>query len=116
MDRVPTGNDADGREQAGEDDKPKAEAVDTDVIKDGRILNPGQIDLKLKAGLAGDEVRGKMKREKEAHQSCCERYPVGQLGTVGRDRDENGASKRNQEDEGENHWVESVHVLSAPPL
>jgi hypothetical protein len=37
-DGVPTGDNADGSEQASEDDKPKAQSVDADVIEDGRIL------------------------------------------------------------------------------
>ncbi len=41
LDGVPTGDDADGREQAGEDDEPEAEAVDADVVEDGGILDPG---------------------------------------------------------------------------
>ena len=68
LDRVPTGDDADGREQADENDEPEAEAVDADVVEDGGILDPGNIALKLEAGLAGDEVRGKMEREEESDE------------------------------------------------
>ena len=35
FDGVPTGEHADGREQADEDDEPEAEAVDADVVEDG---------------------------------------------------------------------------------
>ncbi len=62
LDSVPTGDNTDGREQADENDEPKAEAVDADVVEDGGILDPGNVALELEAGLAGDEVRGKMER------------------------------------------------------
>ena len=68
LDGVPTGDDADGREQADEDNEPEAEAIDADVVEDGGILDPGKVDFKLEAGLAGDEVRGKMKREEEGDE------------------------------------------------
>ena len=55
LDGVPTGDDADGREQADEDDEPEAEAVDADVVEDGGVLDPGKVDFELEAGLAGDE-------------------------------------------------------------
>ena len=41
LDRVPTGEDADGREQADENDEPEAQAVDADVVVDGGVLDPG---------------------------------------------------------------------------
>ena len=44
-----------------------------------------------------------------------ERDPVGKLGAVGQERDEDCAGERNQQDEGENDWVECVHHLSASP-
>ena len=68
LDGVPTGDDADGREQADEDDEPEAEAIDADVVEDGGILDPGKVDFELEAGLAGDEVRGKMEREHEGDE------------------------------------------------
>ena len=43
LDGVPTGEDADGREQADEDDEPEAEAVDADVVEDGGALDPGNV-------------------------------------------------------------------------
>ena len=52
LDGVPTGQHADRREQADENHEPQAQTVDADVIGDGGILNPGRVDLKLKAGLA----------------------------------------------------------------
>ena len=54
IDGVPTGDDADGREQADENYEPEAEAVDADVVVDGGILDPGLVDFELKSGLAAD--------------------------------------------------------------
>ncbi len=62
LDGAPTGDDADGREQADENDEPEREAVYADVVEDGGILDPGNVALELEAGLAGDEVRRKMER------------------------------------------------------
>ena len=116
LDRVPTGDDADGREQADEDNEPEAEPIDADVVEDGGIFDPGNVDFKLEAGLAGDEVRGKMEREEEGDERGEECDPVGQLGAVGQKRDEDRAGKRNQQDEGENGLDRVLIILSAPPV
>ena len=115
LDRVPTGEHADGREQAGEDDEPEAEAIDADVVEDGGALDPGDVALELEAGLAGGEVRGKMQREDEGDERGEQGDPVGQLGAVGQERDEDRAGQRNQQDERENRLVDAVIILSAPP-
>ena len=109
LDGVPTGDDADGREQADEDDEPEAEAVDADVVEDGGVFDPGNVVLKLEAGLAGDEVRGKMQREQEGDERGEQGDPVGQLGAVGQERDEDRAGERDQQDEGENGLVDTRH-------
>ncbi len=50
LDGVPTGEYADGREQAGEDDEPEAEAIDADVVEDALVagvrieINPETIE------------------------------------------------------------------------
>ena len=113
LDGVPTGDDADGREQAGEDDEPEAEAVDADVVEDGGVLDPGDVDFELKAGLAGDEVRGKMEREEEGDERGEEGDPVGELGAVGQKRNEDRAGEGNQQDEGENGLVDIVIASSS---
>ncbi len=51
LDRVPTGQHANGGEQSDEDNQPQAEAVDADVIGDGGTVNPGPVDLELKSVL-----------------------------------------------------------------
>ena len=77
LDGFPTGNDADGGEKADQHDEPEAEAVDAYVIADGGAFDPGNVDFKLEATLAGDEVCGKMKREEESDERSEERDPVG---------------------------------------
>jgi hypothetical protein len=62
LDGVPTGDNADGREQAGEDDEPEAEAVDANVVEDGGAFDPGML-IRIGSRAGRHEVRGQMKRE-----------------------------------------------------
>ena len=89
--------------------EPEAEAVDADVVADGGALDPGNVDFKLEAGLAGDKVRGKMEREEERDERGEERDPVGQFGAIGYKRDKNRACQRHQQDKGENDGIECFH-------
>ncbi len=116
LDGAPTGDDADGREQADENDEPEAEAVDSDVVEDGGAFDPGNVALELEAGLAGDKVRGKMEREEESEERSDERDPIGKLGAVGQERDEDRACERNQQDEGKNGLGSNVLIFSMPRL
>ena len=103
-----------GASKADEHDEPEAEAVDADVVVDGGVLDPGNVDFELEAGLAGDEVRGKMQREDEGDERGEERDPVGQFGAIGQKRDENCAGQRDQQDEGENDGIECLSSVSVP--
>jgi len=109
VDRVPTGDDADGCEKAHQHDQPEAEAVDADVIADGGTFNPGNVDFKLEASLTRDEVRRQMKRENKGDERGEERDPVGKLGAIGCKRNQNGAGERNQQNEGENDGIDCFH-------
>ncbi len=75
----------------------------------------GTLLLELEAGLAGDEVRGKMEREEECDERGEERDPVGKFGAIGQERDEDCACERNQQDEGENDGIECAHSQCLNP-
>ena len=76
----------------------------------------GMLLLELEAGLAADEVGGKMEREEKGDERSSEGDPVGEFGAVGQERDEDCACERDQQDEGENGLVDiasfSVACLS----
>ena len=116
LNRIPTGEDADGRKQAGEHDEPEAEAVDSDVVRDQGVGDPGDDLLELESGLAGGEVRGQMERENEGDECGDEREPVRELGAIGQQRDENGARQGNQEDEGEDGAIDRCHLSASMRL
>ena len=109
LDGLPAGDDADGCEQANENDEPEAEAVDADVVEDRGAFDPGNVLLKLESGLAGNEVRGQMEREQEGDERRDEGDPVGQLSAVGQECDEDRACERYQQNEGENGLVDTRH-------
>ncbi len=103
------GDDANGRKQAHENDKPEAEAVNANVVEDGRTFDPGNVLLKLEAGLARDEMRGQVEREKESDECREQRDPVREPVAVGQERDEDRACERHQQDKGENGLVDTCH-------
>ena len=83
LDRVPAGKHADGGEQAGEDHEPEAEAIDANVVEDGRAFDPGLVDDELEAVPRQIVVEGQMEREAEGYERGEQGKPVGQLGAVG---------------------------------
>ncbi len=84
IDGAPGGEYADGREEAGEHDQPDREAIDAEVVVDGRRDDPEPIDLKLEAGVVVIEVRGQMQREHERGQRDEECPALHQLATLGK--------------------------------
>jgi hypothetical protein len=102
LDGVPTGDNASGCEQADEHHEPEAEAVDAEVIVDGRQLDPGAVDLKLKARLAAHEMGGQMEGETEGEERGKQRDPRGQLAAIGQERNDGGAGKRGEQDQRKN--------------
>ena len=114
LDGVPTGDDADGREQADENHQPEAEAIHADVVEDGGLLNPRAVDLELEAALAGDKMRRQMQRETEADERSEQRNPVGEFGAVGHERNQHRPGQRNEQDQRENRLVDCVHCSQCP--
>jgi hypothetical protein len=108
-DGVPTGEHADGCEQAGEDYEPEAEAVDANVVEDGWIFNPGNVGLKLEAVLTVDEMRRQVEGEAEGDERREKSDPIRKLFAVGEEYDEHGTGKGCEEDPRENRVVDSIH-------
>ncbi len=75
LDRIPAGNDAGWCEQGNEDDKPKTQPINTNVVRDRRVLDPRPVDLKLKASLSAQEMCGQMQRKHERDQRGQKRNP-----------------------------------------
>ena len=67
LDRIPTDDNADGRKQADKNYEPDTETIDTDVIVDGWVFNPGNIDFKLEARLSRLKVCRQVQREQQAN-------------------------------------------------
>jgi hypothetical protein len=115
LDGVPTGDDADGREQADEDDEPEAEAVDADVVEDGGALDPGNVDFELEADLAGDKVRGKMESEEQSEERGESAIQLGSLARSGRSATRTAPARGTSRMRVRMDWSMLV-ILSAPPV
>ncbi len=116
LNRVPTGDDADRREQSDQNHEPEAERVDADVVENCWILNPETVDLKLETGPAGDEMRGQMESEDEGGERGDERDPVGKFGAVGQKSDEDSAGKGREQNQSEHELVDLVHRSAPAPF
>ena len=98
-DGVPTGQDTDGAEKAGEDDEPEGEAVHTDVVVDGGAGEPEEVRLKLEAGLTVLEVGGQVQRKEECDDRGSQRDPSRELATVWHEGHKNGADEGGQKNQ-----------------
>ena len=112
-DGVPAGEDAEGGEEAGEDDEPHGEAVDAEVVGDVGIGDPGVdlLELELAVGGVGGgvaEVRGEVEREEKGEEGDGESAVLHGLAAIGQEREEEGAGERDEDDEGKDDVVE-VH-------
>ena len=109
MDGAPAGEDADGSEQAGQDDEPERKAVDAEVVADGGNAGCGGEDRdvldELEASLAVGEVRGQVERHQEGDDGGDEGDGLRELAALGQQGDEKRADKRCGENEAENDCV-----------
>ena len=85
VDGVPTGDDADGSEQTDENDEPEAEAVDADVVGDGRdSQSMGRLTSNWNPRLTMSEVGGQMESEAEGDERGEQGDPAGSLPRLGK--------------------------------
>ena len=77
---APGGEDAEGREEAGEDDEPQGEAVDAEVVADGGGGDPGDVLLELEGVRGGScgivEVGGEVEGAEEGEEGDGEGGPL----------------------------------------
>ena len=109
VDGAPGGEHADGCEEAGEDDEPHGEAIDAEVIADGRRDDPEAIDFELKAAVVVIEVRGQVEREHEGGERDEQGPALHQLAPLGQKRCDDGAEGGQQENPGEDGVIDRGH-------
>ena len=101
------GEDAEGGEEAGEDDEPHGEAVDAEVVADGGGGDPGVVLLELEACAAACGVAkwaGRWRVKRKVRRVTARAAHCMILPRSGSSASRTRAGERDEEDEGEDGW------------